>query len=73
VSGASQGALNASSFVSRIPGSHREWEIGNGIQFVGRSAGSHQIDISIAPREVGVALRAMPGGRLTIGRPSVAI
>lgn len=73
VSGASQGPHHASSFVFRTPGSARQWEIWNGIQFVGRSAGSHEIDISIVPRAVGVALRGMPGGGLPIGRPSVAI
>ncbi len=73
VSGASQGASNASSFVFRLPGASREWEIWNGIQFVGRSAGTHEIDVAIVPREVGLALRARAAGGLPVGRPAVAI
>lgn len=73
VFGAAQGADNASSLVFRLPGSSREWEIWNGIQFVGRSGGSHEIDIAIVPRDVGNALRGLPLGGLPVGRPSVSI
>ena len=47
------------------------WEIWNGIQFQGRSGASHEIDISVVPREVGTLLR-QTGGPPT-GRPRVAI
>lgn len=73
VSGAVQGADNASSIVFRRPGSMREWEIWNGVQFLGRSGGSHEIDIAIVPREVGTALRLLPTGGLPGGRPLVSI
>lgn len=73
VFGAAQGADNASSLVFRRPGKPREWEIWNGIQFLGRSGGSHEIDIAIVPREVGIALRSLPTGGLPGGRPTVSI
>lgn len=73
VFGAAQGADNASSLVFRHPGAPREWEIWNGIQFLGRSGGSHEIDIAIVPREVGTALRLLPTGGLPGGRPTVSI
>ena len=73
VLGAAQGADNASSLVFRHPGAQREWEIWNGIQFLGRSGGSHEIDIAIVPREVGIALRSLPTGGLPGGRPKVSI
>lgn len=49
----------------------RKWEIWNGIQFAGRSAASHEIDISIVPESVGSALRV--AGGIPVGRPRVAI
>lgn len=73
VAGKLQGTGNSSSFVFRLPGSSREWEIWNGIQFVGRSAAMHEIDIAIVPREVGVSLRARPVGGYPMGRPKVSI
>lgn len=62
VHGFSQGAGNASSIVFDLPGSTREWEIWNGIKFIGRSGGAHEIDVAIVPREVGEELRALPTG-----------
>lgn len=47
------------------------WEIWNGIQFAGRSAATHEIDISIVPASVGAALRVHGG--IPFGRPRVAI
>ena len=73
VAGASHGASNGSSFVFQVPGSPGQYEIWNGIQFIGRSTGSHEIDIAIVPRQVGVALRARANGGTPIGRPTVAI
>jgi len=73
VAGRGQGSLNASSFVFCLPQSPREWEIWNGIQFIGRSTAMHEIDIAIVPREVGRALRALSGGGRPIGRPKVSI
>jgi hypothetical protein len=73
VAGKAQGPENGSSFVFWRPGSERLWEIWNGIQFIGRSAAMHEIDISIVPREVGIALRAMPSGGSPTGRAKVSI
>lgn len=39
-----------------------EWEIWNGIEFVGRSGGTHEFDLSIVPKALGDALRVI-GGR----------
>lgn len=73
VAGKAQGPNNASSFVFQLPGSPRQWEIWNGIQFIGRSVAAHELDIAIVPREVGVALRLLHGGGSPTGRPKVAI
>lgn len=73
VFGAIQGAGNASSIVFKKPGSTREWEIWNGIQFRGRSAATHEIDIAIVPREVGLFLRSQPTEGYPGGRPTVSI
>jgi hypothetical protein len=56
--------------IRRIPNGP-EWEIWNGIQFEGRSGATHEIDISVVPREVGTRLRQ--SGGLPFGRPRVAI
>ncbi len=48
-----------------------EWEVWNGIQFEGRSGATHEIDISVVPREVGMQLRQ--SGGLPFGRPRVAM
>ncbi len=49
----------------------RRWEIWNGIQFRGRSNALHEIDIAVAPWEVGDTLRQTGG--YPQGRPRVAI
>jgi hypothetical protein len=73
IAGAAQGAANASSFVFSVGGSPRQWEMWNGIQFTGRSGGTHEIDLAIVPHEVGVHLRARPSGGCPGGRPRVSI
>lgn len=73
VAGKAQGSGNGSSFVFWRPGSTRAWEIWNGIQFIGRSAAMHEIDVAIVPREVGIALRALPSGGSPTGRAAVSI
>ncbi|HYG48180.1 MAG TPA: hypothetical protein VD846_09605 [Allosphingosinicella sp.] len=73
VAGKAQGPGNASSFVFQLPNSSRQWEIWNGIQFIGRSAALHEIDIAIVPREVGIALRGLPAGGSPTGRAKVSI
>lgn len=73
VPGAAQGAGNASCLAFKLPGSTRQWEIWNGVQFKGRSGGTHEIDIAIVPREVGVALRGLASGGIPGGRPKVSI
>jgi len=73
VFGTAQGAFNAGSIVFRLPHAKREWEIWNGVQFEGRSGGTHEIDIAIVPREVGTELRKRPAGGLPGGRPLVSI
>ncbi|MBT0667367.1 hypothetical protein HT136_03180 [Novosphingobium profundi] len=52
-------------------GRRRKWEIWNGIQFAGRSAATHEIDISIVPSSVGTEIRK--AGGIPVGRPRVAI
>lgn len=71
--GQNQGWKNPSSFLFQVPNSARQWEIWNGIQFIGRSTAMHEIDISIVPHEVGRTLRANPNGGYPIGRPKVSI
>jgi hypothetical protein len=70
---ASKGSGNASSIVIAHPKTKREWEIWNGIQFIGRSGAKHEVDIAIVPREVGTTLRTAPSDGYPIGRPNVAI
>lgn len=72
VAGAAQGLDNASTIGFRFPG-RSAWELWNGIQFVGRSGASHEIDLAIVQAEVGKALRAQPSGGRPLGRPRVAI
>jgi len=69
----SSGATNASSIVFCRPGSTREWEIWNGIQFSGRSGGNHEIDLAIVPRSVGITLRNKPAETIPGGHPTVSI
>jgi hypothetical protein len=68
---ASLGPQNASAIGFRRNLGAAEWEIWNGIQFRGRSGATHEIDISVVPREVGTQLRQ--SGGLPFGRPRVAI
>lgn len=70
---ASLGTDNPSVFSFRLPGSSREWEIWNGVEFQGRSMGTHEIDIAIVPASVGAALRVLPGVGTPTGRPAVSI
>ena len=71
VAPAAMGRENASVIGLRKLTSGSEWEIWNGIQFEGRSGATHEIDIALVPREVGIQLR-LTGG-LPFGRPPVAI
>ncbi len=73
ISGSSMGQFNASSILFKLASSKREWEIWNGIQFIGRSQAMHEVDISIIPCEVASTLRATTTGGRPIGRPNVAI
>lgn len=66
------GPDNASFIVFRNRTNSKEWEIWNGIQFCGRSGGSHEIDLAIVPRSTGGILRNTGGG-IPIGRPRVSI
>lgn len=66
------GRGNPSVFLFRLPGSSREWEIWNGVEFLGRSTGTHEVDIAIVPASVGAALRGSGGGTPS-GRPAVSI
>ena len=72
MAGAAQGAGNASVIGFKLP-QRSAWELWNGIQFEGRSGALHEIDLAIAPADVGIALRAMPTGGVPLGRPRVAI
>ena len=68
---ASNGPNNASSILFKKTGSQHEWEIWNGIPFIGRSSATHEIDIAIVHHDVGNTIRAS-GGHPT-GRPRVSI
>jgi hypothetical protein len=65
------GRNNASVIGLRRLTSGSEWEMWNGIQFQGRSGATHEIDIAVVPRAVGMQLR-QSGGR-PFGRPRVSI
>ena len=65
---AAYGPDNASSIAFRR-GGRPAWELLNGVQFRGRSAARHEIDIAVVPESVARALRSSPAG----GRPRVSI
>ncbi len=67
-----QGPDNASSIVFRR-GDHSAWELHNGVQFVGRSGASHEIDLAIFPESVARTLRSSSNGGRPFGRPRIAI
>ncbi len=67
-----QGPNQASSIVFKWP-TRPAWALLNGIQFEGRSAASHELDLAIVPESVAQALRAAPTGGKPKGRPRVAI
>ena len=67
----SKGPNNASSILFKKTGSRHEWEIWNGIPFIGRSSATHEIDIAIVHHDVGKKIIAS-GGHPT-GRPRVSI
>ena len=69
---AAQGPNKASSIVFRR-GCRPGWELHNGIQFQGRSAAFHEIDIAILPESVARMLRSSPTGGRPLGRPRVSI
>lgn len=73
ISPAAEGPDNATSIVFSRTTGESEWELLNGIQFTGRSAADHEIDIAIIPKSVADALRALPQGGKPRGRPRVAI
>lgn len=50
-----------------------EWEIWNGIQFVGRSGGTHEIDIAVVPKRLGDVLRAFTSGQRPLGHGWLSI
>lgn len=62
---AAGGPYGPTSILFRRSGELPTWEIWNGVQFVGRSGGRHEFDISIVPKRLGDALRNSPSG----GRP----
>jgi hypothetical protein len=61
------GPYGPSSIVVQKQNDFPEWEIWNGIQFIGRSGGAHEFDISIVPKAVGDNLRALPGVGFPLG------
>ena len=67
-----QGADNASSIVFRR-GHRSAWELHNGIQFKGRSAAFHEIDLAIVPESVARTLRNSSNGGRPLGRPRISI
>jgi hypothetical protein len=56
------GANGPTSIVFQKSSSLIEWEIWNGIEFVGRSGGTHEFDLAIVPKQLGDDLRST-GGR----------
>ena len=69
---AAQGPGNASSIAFRRA-CRPAWELLNGVQFRGRSAARHEIDIAVVPECVARALRSLPAGGRPLGRPRVSI
>ena len=67
-----QGPDNASSIVFRR-GQRSAWELLNGIQFKGRSAAFHEIDLAILPESVARTLRNSSNGGRPLGRPRISI
>lgn len=67
-----QGREHASSIAFRR-GRRSAWELHNGIQFIGRSAASHEIDLAILPESVARTLRNSSNGGRPLGRPRIAI
>jgi hypothetical protein len=61
----SQGTDGPTSIVFQRRAGLPEWEIWNGVEFVGRSGGTHEFDLAIVPKQLGDLLRAEPNG----GRP----
>jgi hypothetical protein len=59
---AASGASGPTSIVFQRSTGWSEWEIWNGIEFVGRSGGTHEFDLAIVPKALGDRLRAT-GGR----------
>lgn len=62
IGAASLGANGPTSILFQKANHLPEWEIWNGIQFVGRSGGTHEFDLSVVPKALGDALR-VTGGR----------
>jgi len=62
---ASQGPNGPSSIVFQRSSQEPEWEMWNGVQFLGRSGSRHEFDISVVPRRLGDRLRNHQRG----GRP----
>lgn len=67
------GSSGPSSILFRVNGSADEWEIWNGIQFLGRSQGAHEFDISIVPKTVADALRGNATPDHPVGHGVVSI
>ena len=67
-----QGPDNASSIAFRRD-LRSTWELHNGIQFKGRSAALHEIDLAILPESVARTLRNSSNGGRPLGRPRVCI
>lgn len=65
VPSASGGVNGPTSIVFQRQAGLPEWEIWNGVEFVGRSGSTHEFDLAIVPKKLGDLLRAEPNG----GRP----
>src|ERR1041384_8106019 len=68
-----QGATGPTSIAFQRAVTSKKWEIWNGIEFVGRSDGTHEIDVAIVPRELGEFLRTQPSGGRPFGHGRVSI
>ena len=73
VAPASRGPNGPSSIVLRSPWTQAEWEVWNGVQFLGRSQALHEFDIAVVPRGLANDLRASASVEFPFGRPAVAI
>jgi hypothetical protein len=68
-----QGPNGPTSIVFQKGAGLPEWEIWNGVEFVGRSGGTHEFDLAVVPKQLGDLLRARPTGGRPFGHGWISI